>query len=135
QVTSNATGIIALDLTDQFGGTYDNYLDTLRADYAFIITPEPFVKSLPQMAEKPLIAPDWDFTMYPNPARDELFIRLPDDTPTDIILHDLAGRQIHARSSVSGPLLRLPIGQLASGVYCIRVSEGDNSKVKKLIIH
>ncbi len=135
QVTSNATGIIALDLTDQFGGTYDNYLDTLRADYAFIITPEPFVKSLPQMAEKPLIAPDWDFTMYPNPARDELFIRLPDDAPTDIILHDLAGRQIHTRSSVRGALLRLPIEQLASGVYCIRVSEGDNSKVKKLIIH
>ncbi len=77
----------------------------------------------------------WDFIMYPNPARDELFLRLPDDTPKEIILHDLAGRQIHARSSVSDPLQRLPIGQLANGVYYVRVSDGVNSKVKKLIIH
>ena len=68
-------------------------------------------------------------------GRLKLFIRLPDDAPTDMILHDLAGRQIHTRSSVRGALLRLPIGQLASGVYCIRVSDGINSKVKKLIIH
>ncbi len=65
----------------------------------------------------------------------KLFLRLPDDAPTDMILQDLAGRQIYARSRVSGPLLRLPISQLASGVYCIRVSDGVNSKVKKLIIH
>jgi hypothetical protein len=137
QVTSNATGIITLDLTDQFGGTYSNYLDTLRADYAFIITPEPFVKSLPlpPMAEEPPMENGWDFIMYPNPARDELFLRLPDDTPKDITLHDLAGRQIHVRSSVTGVVVHLPVGQLAKGVYYVRVSDGSNSTTKKLVIY
>ena len=42
----SSSGTITLDLTDQFGGTENNYLDTLRSDYAFIITPVPFTKSL-----------------------------------------------------------------------------------------
>ena len=77
----------------------------------------------------------WDFTLYPNPAKDELFLRLPDDAPKEIVLHDLAGRQIHAWSSVVGPVLRLPLGHLATGVYAVRVFNGATSRTKKLIIH
>ena len=77
----------------------------------------------------------WDFTLYPNPAKDELFLQLPDDAPKEIVLHDLAGRQIHAWSSVVGPVLRLPLGHLATGVYAVRVFNGATSRTKKLIIH
>jgi hypothetical protein len=134
-VTSSANGTISLNLTGHFGGIQNNYLDTLRSDYAFLIAPWPIVKSLTTTQESVSEVSGWDFHLYPNPARDELFLRLPDDTPKDITLHDLAGRQIHTRSSVSGPLQRLPVGQLAKGAYYIRVSDGVNSKVKKLIIH
>ena len=137
EVTSNGSGTITLDLTGHFGGTANNYLDTLRSDYAFIITPEPFVKSLPlpPMVEEPPMEAGWDFVIYPNPARDELFLRMPDDTPQDIALHDLAGRLAGAWGQVTGPLIRLPLSRISRGAYWIRVSNGTHVKAKKLIIH
>ena len=64
----------------------------------------------------------------------ELFIRLPDETPKEIALFDMAGRRLHAWSNMAGPIQRLPTGQLAKGGYYVRVSDGTISKVKKLII-
>ncbi|MCW5899476.1 MAG: T9SS type A sorting domain-containing protein [Flavobacteriales bacterium] len=130
--------MITLDLsTAPLGGTLNNYMDTLHADYAFIITPAPFVKNMLFAAEDEVPAMDtgWDFVLYPNPARDELYVKMPDDTPHDITLLDLSGRRIQAWSSVTGPMLRLPLGQLAKGAYYVRVAEEAHSRTKKLIIH
>lgn len=62
-------------------------------------------------------------------------LRLPDDMPKDVILIDLTGRQLQTWSSVTGPILHLPIDELAKGIYWIRVSDGANSKAKRLIVH
>ncbi|MBK8499977.1 MAG: T9SS type A sorting domain-containing protein [Flavobacteriales bacterium] len=114
----------------------NNYLDTLHTDYAFIISPFPDVKSMPLTPlEDVHIGSDWDFGLYPNPTRGELFVRLPDDVPKEIVTQDLSGRHIQAWSSVRGPLQHLPIEGFAQGVYWVRVSDGTNSKAKKLIIH
>lgn len=80
------------------------------------------------------VADGWDFIIFPNPAVDELFIRLPDEWPKDIALFDLAGRRIGAWSNVGGPTQRLPVGQLAKGAYYVQVSDGTTSKMKKLIV-
>ncbi|MBK6777894.1 MAG: T9SS type A sorting domain-containing protein [Flavobacteriales bacterium] len=121
---------------DDFNAIANNYLDTLHSDYAFVISTTS-VKSASSAleAEEETDGMGWDFTLYPNPAKDELFLRLPDDAPKEIVLHDLAGRQIHAWSSVVGPVLRLPLGHLATGVYAVRVFNGATSRTKKLIIH
>ena len=34
-----------------------------------------------------------------------------------------------------GPVLRLPLGDLATGIYTVRVSDGSTSKAQKLIVH
>ncbi|MEO8587814.1 MAG: T9SS type A sorting domain-containing protein [Flavobacteriales bacterium] len=129
-------GSVTLDLSSaMLGGTYNNYLDTLHSDYAFIISPFPEVKSLTLPTVEQVRPSDWDFTLFPNPTRDELFVRLPDDKPKSIVIYDLAGRQINVWSSVIGPVQHLPITEIAKGAYWVRVSDGSNSKTKQLIIH
>lgn len=132
--------LVILEIDDPasaaFGGTLNNYLDTLHVDYAFIITPEPLVKSL-LLPPQPEVSVDsgWDFALYPNPTRGELYLRLTDDKPKDVMIHDLSGRQIRTWSSVTGPIQHLPMERLANGAYWVRVSDGHNSKVRKVIIH
>ncbi|MBP7408004.1 MAG: T9SS type A sorting domain-containing protein [Flavobacteriales bacterium] len=70
-----------------------------------------------------------------NPAHDELFLQLSDDEPKDLIILDPSGRRIRTWSSVMGPLVHLPINELATGVYWVRASDGESSSTKKLIIH
>ena len=72
-------GSVTLDLSSRpLGGVLNFHLDTLHADYAFIISPEPLVK---RRSGNPTgtIATDipkmWDFTLYPNPAREEAWLR------------------------------------------------------------
>jgi len=127
-------GTITIDLLDQFGGLANNYLDTLRSDYAFVIAPAPMSKSRPTHAAEPLIETKWDFTMYPNPTRDALFLRFADDGPKAITLCDLSGREVERWSGVTSMVQTLHVDHLAKGVYAVIVSDDVHSRTKKLII-
>ncbi len=134
---SDASGNLLLDLsTSPFGDTITYYLDTLRSDYAFVITPEPFFKQM-ELDASPVdpIPPDLDFDLFPNPSRTEVFVRMTVDAPKDIVLFDPSGRHIETIGSVTSTQCRLPVGLLAKGVYYVRVSAGLSTKVKKLVIH
>lgn len=117
----------------RMNGIANNYLDTIHSDYAFIIAPGPEHRSMTIPSETDTLGV-WDFGLYPNPVADQMNVVLPDDRPKNITIHDLSGRQVRYWSSGSGPLLRLPIGQLARDVYSVRVSDGAHSRVKQLII-
>ncbi len=109
----------------------------LHSDYAFIITPEPFVRRvqlLPIDGEAPAEA-IWDFKLFPNPTRDEVYLQVMGDSPKVITIRDLSGRHIADWSNVTVASVRLSLGQCASGMYSIRVSDGVNSRTKRLIIH
>jgi len=134
----SGTGTITLDLsTAPLGGTLNNYLDTLHADYAFIITPAPFVKSMffASDDELPPAEAGWDYTLYPNPARDALFLRFVDDAPKNIAVLDVAGRLVASQTNITAGTHYMPLGLLAKGAYWVCVTDGENMKVKKLIIH
>ncbi|MBZ0206779.1 MAG: T9SS type A sorting domain-containing protein [Flavobacteriales bacterium] len=134
---SSGTGTLLLDLsTAPFGDIIQYYLDTLRADYAFIITPEPFEKSM-QARVTDQITPEtgWDFFLYPNPARDALYLRFQDDAPKDITVLDVTGRQVAYQSNITAANHFLSIGRLAKGAYWVRVADSNRWKVKKLIVH
>ena len=135
---SNASGHLTINFEPgQFGGIVNNYMDTLRTDYAFIISPEPFFKSrqVTPEPESTSAKSDWDFALFPNPTRDELFLKLPDDAPKDIVLYDISGRQIQIWGSITGPAFQVDIGQFAKGMYSLRVFSGSSSRTKKLILH
>ena len=131
------TGALTLDLSGYLGGTANNYLDTLRSDYAFIITPGFFQK---RMAPRPLeeystIDHGWDFHLYPNPAQDILFLRMPDETPKEIMILDISGRRMMSHANVTSTTCQLPVAQLAKRAYWVSVRASTNVKVKKIIIH
>jgi hypothetical protein len=135
--TTSATGTLTLDLTGYLGGTANDYLDTLRSDYAFIITPTFFEKRLPPrpFLDQPLAESEWDFTLYPNPGHDVIYLRFSDDLPKSISLLDIAGRQVMTRSGINTPTFNLYTAHLAMGPYWVLVSDGERRKVKKLIIN
>ncbi|HRH69523.1 MAG TPA: T9SS type A sorting domain-containing protein [Flavobacteriales bacterium] len=134
---SNGSGQLIINFEPgQFGGIVDNYMDTLRTDYAFIVSPEPFFKSrtLTPNPEDHGATTVWDFALFPNPAREELYLRLPDERPVDVELLDLSGRRARVWNSLTGSSLALPLSSLAKGAYWVRVSDGARNKVRKLIV-
>lgn len=72
------------------------------------------------------------FTVFPNPATDEWFI---DFSGTEAIeprlveLFDITGRKCLVAESKTGSLLPLRRGELASGIYLLRVSSPDGVTV------
>jgi hypothetical protein len=119
-----------------FNGIVNNHLDTLRSDYAFIIAPD-LVKSMPVAGEAMLSNghQDLDFSIYPNPAREELFLQLQDNVTVDVDLVDISGRVLCVWTSVAGAGVRLPLTRVAKGAYGIRITDGKRMRTKKLVIH
>jgi hypothetical protein len=131
--TTNSSGELPLDFsTEPFGSVANNYLDTLHSDYAFIIAPQPVVRGM--HAGSAELSAAWDFTVYPNPARDAFNLYFHDDSPKEIILWDLVGKRVAQASHVTSPNYQLPVDQLAPGAYWVKVNNGQFSKVKQLII-
>jgi hypothetical protein len=136
-ISTSFSGTIALDLQNQFGSIENDFLDTLRADYAFIITPEPFVKSL-QHLDEPADALDnmgWDFAVFPNPAHGEFVLQFSEDTTRDISILDVSGRLVAKYTNVTGMLVSFPEIRLAQGAYWVLAKQSDRRKAKKLIIN
>ncbi|MBL0126013.1 MAG: T9SS type A sorting domain-containing protein [Flavobacteriales bacterium] len=130
-------GNVILDLsTAELHGQVGTLLDTLHSDYAFIIATVPFVKSrtMAPISDPVATGEGWDFIVYPNPAENEVHLRMPDDALRDIMLHDLLGRQVGVWRRMKGPVLTLPLSQLARGTYWIRATNGESSRTKKLIV-
>ncbi|HPF90234.1 MAG TPA: T9SS type A sorting domain-containing protein [Flavobacteriales bacterium] len=127
---------LEIPLAGYFGGVSNNYLDTLRSDYTFIITPGPFMKRLhrPSVVEQPVSA-GWDFGLYPNPTRDGFYLAMQDEVPKEIALFDLAGRRITQVVNVTDLIHYFSVEHLAMGTYWVRVSNGTDQKVKKLMVH
>jgi len=78
---------------------------------------------------------DWNFSLYPNPARNEVNVVLPNDEPVDVALYDLLGRRVRGWKQINGPQIHLPMECFAEGAYYLRVSSDGHERVKPLIIH
>ena len=79
-----------------------------------------------------------DSELYPNPARDEFFIRLEGDFP-DVMKIEICttdGRIVKSISNGSGfNTLRVERGNLPDGMYMIRISDGRDILTHKLILN
>lgn len=132
---SDANGDIVINLDGEFNGLANNYLDTLHSDYAFVITPGPFVKSLTPDAVQAESGQDWDFILYPNPTRDGVWLRLKDDSPRTIEVFDALGRSIVSHMNITDATHYLDMTKAAKGLYWVRVSSGESFRTKILLFH
>jgi len=74
--------------------------------------------------------------VYPNPARDELFIMLSEDFSgqVEVSIYDLAGKLLFNQTRMTGQnMLRISLDEtgVAPGSYLIRIQTGGNVLVKK----
>ncbi|GHT21701.1 hypothetical protein AGMMS4957_10830 [Bacteroidia bacterium] len=74
--------------------------------------------------------------VYPNPARDDLFIK--SDTPIEKVeIFDISGRAVEtwrAASLQQGNLQTIHVSHLPNGIYLVRVACSDGSAVTKKIV-
>lgn len=71
--------------------------------------------------------------IYPNPAKDEVLISLKSHQIQSISLYTSQG-QLCRHETASGEDLRLPLGQLSSGLYLVKVHTRYGDAIRKLMI-
>ncbi|MFL5754481.1 MAG: T9SS type A sorting domain-containing protein [Bacteroidia bacterium] len=75
-----------------------------------------------------------DFILYPNPASDELFLKLPSDIKEGALeIRDITGRLL-LRERVSASVQRISTAELSNGVYLLTIVTGKSGIVKKLVV-
>lgn len=136
---TSGTGTVLLDFSSApLGGVLNQYLDTLHADYAFIVALQHVPKNMQVPAEEE--GPDTpavglDFRMFPNPAGNSVtLVFASEDMELEIAVYDLTGQRVLMRSQTTTSVMELPTGNLARGAYAVRVSDGRSTAMKTLIL-
>jgi hypothetical protein len=78
-----------------------------------------------------------DYTVYPNPAKDQLTIGGLDASKKDktVRIYSSVGELVYDNTVKAGlSLYSINLGGFASGIYCVVVSNGDGQVVKKVMI-
>jgi len=78
-----------------------------------------------------------DLRLYPNPVRDEVFVSFnAGGTSQEITVTDLNGRLVYRQSlHEQGPVrVHWNTHQWASGIYLVRITDGDRISVRKLVV-
>jgi len=77
------------------------------------------------------------FSMYPNPANNEVTIELRSDQDVNITIFDIRGREVFTNGYVNNSALfnrTLNLDAMTTGLYLVQITSGDKKTTKKLII-
>jgi glucose/arabinose dehydrogenase len=79
---------------------------------------------------------DYNFLMYPNPARNEVSFSFDESAlPKSIAFFDILGKHIKAEESFSNNMFNITINTFSKGLYIVSVVKANNeTSYKKLII-
>jgi len=77
-----------------------------------------------------------DFALMPNPARDEVTIVLPDNGASTVEIYDVLGNLVLNKVAQGNFVWNgeTGAGALANGTYIVRVSQGNHTNSKRLVI-
>lgn len=94
-----------------------NTIDTISNNYSKVLNDEKI-----------------NIEIYPNPAKDNLYIKLSDDLPANVEIFNLEGCKIYSKKTI-GNIGIIDISQLTKGIYLIKISKNNeiiHSKFFKL---
>jgi glucose/arabinose dehydrogenase len=79
----------------------------------------------------------FDFSMYPNPTKDELKFDFKElSVPVTIDIYDIQGKLIHNVKDISNNLVNITVKNFAKGLYIVKVSDVNGNKANnKLIVN
>jgi predicted alpha-1,2-mannosidase len=76
---------------------------------------------------------DFPFTVYPNPAHDQLTINLGQEMKNvQISILDMLGKRVYSEM-FTGQLLRVDINGLKNGIYILKASQGNQNSVAHFV--
>ena len=114
-----------LDLKDNFGGTiYTISAADFGGDESSI------VRNLSVGLDETLESP---FTIYPNPAKETLFLRTDSDVSTEYVITDLLGKN-YSQGIIKSKTTSINTAALSSGSYMIKIYNKDGSSAFKTFI-
>lgn len=73
-----------------------------------------------------------DFSIYPNPAHDHIFINLVNNTNTLQVI-DITGRAVISKTNLSKGIHNINLAELTNGIYFIRITNDNKSTVERFI--
>jgi hypothetical protein len=75
-----------------------------------------------------------DFSVFPNPVRNgKLTITTFNTVKKEVIIYNVLGKQVFLQI-FRGNRKQLDVSQISSGIYIMKVLEGDKVATKKLVI-
>ena len=72
------------------------------------------------------------FSIYPNPAKESVFVQL-ENNANNLQIIDIAGRTVITRSNLSTGINKLNLSDLNAGIYFIKISDENERKVERFI--
>ena len=118
--TPQQTGVYAVVVTQYFGkGAICS--DTSGVRYVVVV---------PTGVESSTVS---NFTLFPNPATDNVTVTLTESVTGTVSIVDLHGNVV-ATKSISGNTSNISTAELASGVYVVKISSDKGVAVKQLVI-
>lgn len=116
---------------DKFYFNADGAWYNMSFDGSLMINPEfsPFYQ--PFRVSTPEKQPLQKVKLYPNPARDLIYIQNPNPS-AEIVIYDLSGRRVKVLNQVNESI---NISELSSGTYIFQVVAGEEVSRHKIIIH
>jgi hypothetical protein len=71
--------------------------------------------------------------IYPNPATDKLYVKLPGLSSASLQLINLDGQVVLSRKQTN-QVETIDVSQLAKGIYIVKVTKGDELIIKKVVV-
>lgn len=86
-----------------------------------------------KLAESETFSDESDFTLYPNPSNDRIFIECADDRDGMINILTLGGEVIYSEK-ITGKNAEIGISELSAGIYLVSITGDKDSSFRKLIV-
>jgi len=80
------------------------------------------------------VASNIDYTLYPNPANNQVTLQLEGTSFDQINIYDGLGRQVLSQGGNTGQQTSIDVSQLPNGVYHVAVLSGSERSVKMLTV-
>lgn len=72
--------------------------------------------------------------VFPNPAHNELFVRFATSDRPDIELFTLTGTRVQVSTELYDAYIRVDVSGISKGFYLLKVSDGTNYKVHRIVV-
>lgn len=116
---------------DKFYFNADGAWHNMSFDGSLMINPEFSPVYQPFRVSAPEKEPAQKVKLFPNPARDVVFIQNPAPF-AEVVIYDLSGRRVKAARNVTE---KIDINDLSTGTYIFQVIAGNEVSQHKIIVH